>query len=250
MSDQNLEQGQTTIVEEQNQELTNQQGEPQSIDIEKIKQEAAREVASQFISSLGEKDRQIAEMRAQLERSQRAAPVVEEEIDGATFLESPSKHMRNLIKKEMENQMQPVQQLLAQFNSTQQATQIKRQLSTNPAFKEIISTYEDVIDQLVGAAVTPQNYQSAVLMIPGLIQTGQIANRGTNTPSTPAKGGTIPATIPPSAPAAPIRNKPQELSITETERNIARRMGVTPEEFVRLRDADSSVDSFKRPEKK
>ena len=64
------------------------------------------------------------------------------------------------------------------------------------------------------------------------------------------KGKSIPKTIPPSSPPAPRKEEKKELNIDEEERSIARRMGIPPEEFVRLRDASSDVNTWKQEENK
>ena len=242
------------MIEEQNTGQQEGSQEAPSIDIEKIKQEAAREVAALYISSLGQKDRELQELKSQFETFKRTPPSTPEpEIDGAQFLESPNRHIRNIIQQEMATQIQPVQQILNQYVQDRQVTQIKSQLLAIPQYKEILDVYGDVVDTLVGANPTPQNYQSAILMIPGLVQTGQIpARNGSSKPSIPSKPSTsTPPSIPPSPPPAP--RKPTgstELNISETERTIARRMGISPEDYVRLRDEDDNIDSWKKKEKK
>lgn len=250
MLDSSMEETNTIIEEQETQteQNTSQQEESnvQSIDVESIKQQAAKEVGALYLGALSEKDRQIQEIKAQMEQMRSAPPPSQiEEIDGAKFLESPNKHIRSVIREEMQSQLQPMQQLWNQFSAQQQITQIKTQLAQVPTFKEILETYGDVVDQLVGNAVSMQNYQSAILMIPGLIQTGQIAARGNVSNSNSNKSSVSPPNIPPSSPPAPRKDKPVELSLTESERLIAKRLGMSEADYVKYRDADSTVDSWK-----
>lgn len=217
------------------------QSQSTSVDIEAIKQQAAKEVGALYLGALGEKDRQLQELKQLVEQSRVTKPVVEE-IDGAKFLENPNLHVRNVISQELATQLAPMQALFQQFNAQSQAAQLKNQLAQNPYYKNILETYGDVVDQLVGTNVNAQTLQNAVLMVPGLVETGQVPNRS----KTNGKSTIIPGTIPPSSPPAPKKTVTPEISITESERLIARRMGVSEEKYVELRDADSSIDSWKR----
>src|SRR3990167_932130 len=245
----------TTIVEEiqdQTTESTEQQESTETqeapIDIEAIRLQATREASALFMGALGEKERRIAE----LESRSVSAPVVEEVDDGASFLQgNPKKMIAEIVKNELSAQLGPV---IQSWESSQRGTvlgNIKQQFAASPHFKGIIDNYGDVVDHLIGnGPVTPQSVQAAILMVPGLIQTGQVAERKTVVQKLEDKGTNIPGNLKPSPPAPPRRNEDKTISITDQEKQIARRLGKTDAEYVALRDAPPSIDSWNTKESK
>jgi hypothetical protein len=196
------------------------------------------------MGALGEKSKQITDLQTQLDSFKAQRPVVEEVTDGATFLTNPRKHVQEVVSIEMERQLQPIKQLWQEFAKTKHLENAKRQFSSVPVYKQILDTYGDVVDQLIGTnEVTPQSVQAAILMVPGLLSTGQLATRDSKSTMTPPN-------ISSSAPPAPRKQVEKPLDITEEEKLIARRLGKTDTEYVFLRDASSDVSTWSNKEKK
>jgi hypothetical protein len=236
-----------TIVEEtptKVQEGVKTESPPTEIDVEAIKQAAAREVAALYMGALSEKSRELDSSKRELETLRNTPRVVEEEIDGAQFLNAPKKHIADIVAKELQSQLAPIQELWGQFSKSKQIDDIKKQFSGNPYYGGILSTYGDVVDTLIGnGPISTQSIQAAILMVPGLVQSGQLPARGTQN----QKGEILPPNITPSSPTPPKKQgEGKKLEMSESEKEIAKKLRMSDEEFVRYRDADSNVEGWKK----
>lgn len=226
------------------------QGTP-SIDPEALKQQTAREVGALYMGTLSEKENRIRELESQLQTS-RATPaaVIDEtpNVDGAQFLEKPGEVIAKIVDQklskitaQMETQLAPMNQLYQQFTHEKQLNSIKSQFAQAPQYKAVLDTYGDVIDTLIGnAPPTIQNVQQAIMMVPGLVQMGMVPSRDGS------KSQSVPATIQSSSPAAPRKSADSKLrELSESEAKIAKRMGVSHSEYLRLLDAPDEVEAWK-----
>lgn len=228
------------VIEEQNPTPpVVEEGTPPPSVVPSIDEDFKREVMGQvgsLANSLEAERQRNTDLMAQLEESRTPKP---EPIDGTEFLQSPEQHIERIVAAQLTKQMAPVHQFITGITATNALVTTKQSVAAkNPAFKEIIDSYGDVVDQLLkNANITEETVTQAVLYIPGLVATGQLAKRGA-TPTPTTRTASMPANIPPAAPPAP--RTPQangKLELTEQERRIQRLLGVSDDEILSARAA-------------
>ncbi len=244
----------STVVEEAN-DLPRTREE-----LDVIRQNAARETAAQMMGALGEKQRLIDDLTARLSAP---APVVEssprslvEEVTGSQFLEKPMEHVgravETIVEKLLDKQLAPMKELMSEFHANRQQENALAQLTADPYNAQILKAYPNEIKLLLANIKNPtlQDIEGAITMIPGLIARGRVPNRIQNdSPSNLSLKGGQPGTgnIPPSSPAAPRRESTKvEVTLTDAEENVRRRMGISKERFVELRD-NPNQDTWATP---
>lgn len=174
--------------------------------------------------------------------------------DAARFLEAP----RTMIREELQKVVAPLMEFMGGIKKNTAYDNLKAECKRHEKLGPLLTRVEAQVDQLMaGSEPNAANLQTAIFTAIGLEASG-LGNPAVPvvpvTPPTPVSASvTNPPYIPPSPPAPPrsSANNPTEAlkakvaAMTESEREVARRWGMTPEQYVTNRDAGEDASGWK-----
>lgn len=220
---------------------------PPSIDAAALR----AELASLQGNIVTEQAQRIMDLQAELlaKNSTPAAPA----DDATRFLESP----RQMIREELQSVVQPLIEFMGGIKKNDAYSNLKNECKRHATLGPLLTRVESIVDQVMAnSEPTPQNLQAAIFTALGIEAAG-LANTNTTPPTPPPTApsqpvSTTPPYIPPSPPAPPrSSNNPADnvkakvAALTETERDVAKRWGISLEQYVINRDADENASSWK-----
>lgn len=171
------------------------------------------------------------------------------EDDASALLANP----RKLINEEMHKVVAPLIEFKQQYDRDRQYQSLLGQIQSNTVLWQKYLEVKPLVDQIMATVEpTPQNFQSALIQAAGAVSLGLVQGVQTQQAqiqSKSAQAGNNQATppyIPPSPPPAPKQGgTDKEPIITESEREMMKRMGIkTVAEYIQLRDAPSEVAAW------
>lgn len=193
------------------------------------------------LAELSEQNRQLQERLAQ----QNATPKTTPEEDAQQLFKNP----RQLIREEMQSIVAPLLEFRNQMTKQTAYEQLKQQMRSNPQLNSIYNEVAPHVDAAMQTVdPTPQNFQTVLFSVYGAYKAGVIP--GVTPPPTPTPVPPVsnqPPHIPPSPPPVP-RNTgnaaPKLRELTEAEREIARRSGLTHEQYLAYLNAPEDVSQW------
>ena len=214
------------------------------------------ELASLQQSIVREQAQRIVELQQEL-ANKNATPSAPAD-DAARFLEAP----RQMIREELQQVVAPLIEFMGGIKKTSAYDNLKAEAKRHATFGPLLTEVEATVDRLMAnSEPTPQNLQTAVFSALGMARAGLLPGAPTapvTQPTTPPvtqqprEPVTTPPYIPPSPPAPPRSGgspadtmKAKIAALTETEREVIRRWGCTPEQYITNRDADENATNWK-----
>jgi hypothetical protein len=233
------------------------------IDVSAQVENIRTEFRNVFQDVIGDKERQIKELRSQLsvieEEKNKPAPI---SIDPGDLVQDPNKVLAafsQIVKDTIEKQVKPLQDFRTEILSERRFESATSNLKRHPQLGPIVDNYGEEIKRILsgnGQEITTETVKTAAMLIPGLIMTGQLENKfvapandtkPNTTRETPKVTG---ANIPPSAPNAPKRESTgAKLDMTDKEAQMARLLGMSQEEFIFYRDASTDPRTWQEKKK-
>jgi hypothetical protein len=186
---------------------------------------------SAYSAVLGEKDQEIARLRAQVEQTQRTPePTLTPEEQSKQFFETPL----DLIRKEIANAVKPLNDFVAVTKRDTEYANLKTQMRADPRFNRL-SEIEARFDAMMKTSpLDPNTMIGAYYAILGMmVSTGELSNTPTPTPTpTPASAVNTPAHLRPSSVTPAATPKPTRRQLTENEKRLARASNLTDDQYL------------------
>lgn len=230
------------------------------IDVGAEIQKVRQELSSAFMETVREKEARNKELEGLLKQKiesdkLRDAPV----LDDDAFLSKPNevlKHFSRIVEESSARQIAPLQEAVDLLMGNEKYTNVTSQFkASNPNVAPLLDLYGPEVKQIAlangkkASDLTVRDIRNAVIMIPGLIMTGQLENRATvngNPAPMNEKATLTTPNIRPSSPPVPKgQDIPSKGSISDSERLVMKHMGIKNDaEFIALRDAPPDVRTW------
>lgn len=195
------------------------------------------------LAELSQKNEELQRQLAEKNKTPRSTP----EEDSQLLFKNP----RQLIREEMQEIVAPLIEFRNQFAKQSAYDNLKANLRSNPQLFAIYNEIAAHVDQAMQTVEpTMQNLQTVIFSVYGAYKAGLIPNSqpshipATTQPQVPPVS--TPPHIPPSPPPVPRNtgNVPKVRELTEAEREIARRQGLTPEQYIAYLNAPEDVSGW------
>lgn len=192
--------------------------------------EPTNNLLSAYSAVLGEKDREIARLRAEAEaRNNQPAPTLSPEEQSKKFFETPL----DLIRSEIHAAIKPLNEFAAQTKREQEYANLKSQMRQDPRFSQLSAIEVDFDLMMKNAPLDPNTMIGAYYAVLGMAHAnGKLAAPAPTTPPAPAAPVTTPAHLRPSAGNVAAPTKPQRRQLTENEKRLARAAGMTDDQYL------------------
>lgn len=201
--------------------------------------------------------RELARLRAEIEKNNAPKPEVERELtedEEKEFFNKPVSTIKKLVKSEVDASIRPLNQFTANTQKQQILASLKEQMKKQPnQFPYIeVASVEQMFDQILtnapsidaNAAVTAYNMAVGYAVSNGGIDSLKPRNDNpppNNSRSTlPVPGN--PAHVRPTAPSTPAPGNKKLRTLTEAERKIARFNKMTDAEYIAWTDGVSEKE--------
>lgn len=198
------------------------------------------EVLNAYQQQLLEQARENKRLRDELEASRRQPPAPPSPEEEKQFFDAPRTATTEIVRRELENQVKPINDFVRQMQRDQAYAGLKQQMRANPAQFAYLAQVENYLDQIMQQAQVVD--ANTVIAAYNTALGYYISQGGSLTPSTPEPSRSNNVPVPPNPrPAPPLtppsprntRTKPQ---LTANEQKIARFNGQTDEEYIFWRD--------------
>ena len=160
------------------------------------------------------------------------------------FFDDPDTATRGIVRTELDEAIKPLKSFVSEFKGASDYEKAKTRVKNIPQFKPVFDAAEDLIDSAMqGQTPNDQVIQAVALSVAGSLQMGLIPGRTlAAAPAPPLVPGAPvqPSHIRPSAPPPPAPPTPKEPELTELERRLAREKGLSPKQYIALRDMKPS----------
>jgi hypothetical protein len=200
-------------------------------------------------------ERELNELRNKV-NTQPAPPPLTPEQQSEQFLTRPIDTVKDIVSRQIAEQVNPINQMMQQYIQQQQRTaaveNAKAQLRMNkqsfPHFALIESDFDVAIQQV------PNIDNNTVVMLYNMLvgqayTTGRLNQQQQRTSvqqqpqqqfsQPPQNNNMLPPHLRPTAPAAPQNTQTQQVNLTEQERALARYYRMTDQEYVEFRDSQN-----------
>lgn len=255
-----LEQGDQQDTTTQTEEGSSEGGEGTSQN-EPSETELYQQALAEQAALLRQSANDVATMKAQLQelRDKANAPPPEVEEELPDFM-SPKEQMQWLaaqIRKEVAKSTEGINRVAQDYGRQSQVAQAKQIIAAHPEFGPMTAEMGDEANRIIESYHDFNNPQGLALMLQA--RYGQMARAGelkkpgsestTSTPSTTKPNNTPTNRNPILSTKPPVNSgnkKPPALVITEAERALAARRGMSPEQWCEIRDlgSDATIDQL------
>lgn len=252
MDAENQNQDQQTTSTEQNTEVGDQStevnNETENQSQNQNQNQPDQNIIALYDNVLREKEAELQRLRDQLTAQPQTPPTPPPtaEEQRQRFFNNPM----DVLREEIQTAVSPLLEFTKGIKKETEYDRLKNKYKADPRYTEVFPHIEGYVDQIMSRSeVNDANIRTAILVAIGALHSGEISSAGTSNGSSPQnrqplQNNNQPKTVvtPPhlrsTPPAAPKSNKSQQAPVlTELEKRLAREKGMSPEEYVKFRDA-------------
>jgi hypothetical protein len=214
------------------------------------------ELGSERRARLAAEDRaRKAEEQLELARQNTVATQPSKEESSQAFFQKPHEETRNIVRDELKKVAGPLIDELRADRKESAYDKIKLKFKSHPKVGDLVSTYEDLVDQAMqGVDPTDQNMLAAITQVSGLINLEMVPKRTSTTekPKVSETPKVLPSSLPASSPPppAPKSSESKQPEITETDRAAMKIYGwnvndpASVADYFAFKNHDGDVDSL------